>query len=133
WTPSRKHIVRPAIMVGLPVRHRPDHANLVRHLRGLLEMLAKMDAFDARLYAAQRPPILDRGQYLRIKRFLRRNPARQENIDHRLRPRFGDCGLSLQLEKIAQRQPNAAEQPYKQEFAPIRMPHMLPTVAKRVI
>ena len=127
--PAGEHVVRAARVVRLAVGHRTHHAKPVGDLRRLLERFRKIDAVQLRLHRAQRAAVFNRRQKLRIKRFLRRNAAREKDIDHRLRPGLGGDRLGLQFQDVAQGQAQAADQADKEELTAVGLPHVFGAVA----
>src|SRR6185369_8598350 len=84
-----------------------------------------MDAFDLGLHSAQRPPVFYRRQQLRVERFLGGDASRQKNVDDRLSLGLAPRGLRLQLEQIAEGQPDAAHHPHEQELPTVWPPDVL--------
>jgi hypothetical protein len=59
--------VRATIVIGFAMSHRANNTNFVGHLRGLFEMLGKVNSFDAGFDAAQRAAVFDGRQHFWIE------------------------------------------------------------------
>ena len=128
--PTCEHVMRAAVVIGFAMGHRANNANFVSDLRGLLEVLGKMNAFDAGFYGAERTTIFDGSEDFGIERFLRRNATREKNVDDRLRGSFGTCGLGLKFKKISESQADAANEADEKELATIPPPNVFVTIAE---
>ncbi len=126
--------MRAPVVVRFAVGHRPDHRYFVRHFRGLPQVLGKEDAIEFGLYRAEGAAVFDGRQQLGIEGFLRGDAAGQIDINDRLgrrafAGRVSGGGRGLQLEEVAHRQAEAAQQADVKELAPVGAPGMFGTVA----
>lgn len=120
-------------MIGLPMRHRTDDADFVGDFRRVLQVVAEMNAFELGFYCAKRAAVLNGRQQLGVKGLLCGDPSREEYVDNRLGLGFGGRGLGLQSEEIPKSQPDAPEQPHKEELPPVRLPHMIGLPQKQTL
>src|SRR5258708_3959706 len=129
-----EHVVRAPVVVRFTVGHGTDHGYFVRHFRGLPQVLGKDDAVEFGLYRAEGAAVFDGRQQLGIEGFLRGDAAGQIDVDDRLgrrtfADRVGGGGRGLQLEEVAHRQAEAAQQADVKELAPVGAPGMFGTIA----
>jgi hypothetical protein len=104
----------------LAMGHRMNDRQAVRDLRGFGQVLAKPQPGHLGLDAPERTAILLRCIRLRIKRLLVRDAAGKEDVNDGLgHPllRFEKLLLRLEPEKVAERQPQSADQADLQETA----------------
>jgi hypothetical protein len=85
---TREHVVSPAIMIGLTVRHRAHHRDLVGDLGRLDHDLREVDAVEPCFHRVEGTAVFDGGVQLGIEGFLGGHPARQINLDDGLRDGF---------------------------------------------
>jgi hypothetical protein len=76
--------MRAALVSRLTVRHRPDHRELIGELGGLGKRLTELLTFDLGRDRTHVTAIFDGSKRLGIERFLVRDPAGQEDMDHRV-------------------------------------------------
>ena len=97
-------------MIGFAMGHRANNTNLIGDFCGLVEVLGKVNAFDAGFDGAERSAIFDGSKNFGIERFLRCDASGKKDVNDRLGDRFGTRGLGLELEKISESQANTPDQ-----------------------
>ena len=129
--PAGEHIMRAAIMIGLPMSHGSNDANLVRDLGCLLEHFGEINAIELRFHCSQWPPIFNGRERFRIERFLRGNSTGQEDVDDGLGAGFWAGCLGLEFEQVPQGQPDTSDQTDEDKLAPVGPPNMIRAAAER--